>query len=68
MKQKKWLGSGTCDICGTIDKDFFVDGRFKASSTWALMCSKCWSTKGCGQLGLGHGQKYDAKTKEKLEG
>ena len=67
----KWSGSTICDICkrpaGSVsDKPWFVDGRTD-QGPWALMCPVCFEIFGVG-LGLGKGQKYDAKTREKIEG
>jgi hypothetical protein len=66
--KKKWMGSSCkCDFCGKDPKKFFVDGR-TTFGPWALMCEKCYPSHGTGQLGLGYGQKYDAKTREKIGG
>ena len=63
----KWLGTlDGCQICGMEVGDTFVDGR-TVHGPWAIMCEVCHKTHGVG-LGTGKGQKYDTKTKEKLEG
>ena len=64
---KKWLGIVTnCDICHTPFTDVFIDGR-TITGPWALMCPSCHEKHGVG-IGAGIGQKYDAITKEKMEG
>ncbi len=55
-------GRSCCDIC-TADTEpgkveYFVDGKVKGVSAWALMCPVCFERFGVG-LGLGLGQKYD---------
>lgn len=67
---KKWMGATRCDFCSAALSlsPWFVNGRVSGRGMWALMCHKCWATHGCGNLGTGHGQKYDGKTLEKLEG
>jgi hypothetical protein len=65
----KWLSAhDECDICKTDLKlvKYFVDGNTIYGS-WALMCPSCHKRYGKG-LGVGKGQKYDAKTRECLEG
>ena len=68
---KKWLSAyDECDIChGPIKgkTKFFVDGKLKSHSCWALMCDKCFKIHGAG-LGCGLGQKYSSATAELLEG
>ena len=64
---KKWMGSTTCDFCGEKPKKYFVDGK-TTYGPWALMCEKCYCTYGLAKLGLGYGQKYNAKTHEKIGG
>ncbi len=63
---KRWSGSAVCDLCGETSTDYFVDGRMKNLSVWAVMCSRCWDINGVGRLGRGYGQKYAAQTLEKL--
>ena len=66
---KKWLGKvDKCELCGTDLNDliYFVDGRTK-DGPWGLMCEICHGLYGVG-LGTGKGQKYDAVTKEKIDG
>lgn len=66
---KKWRGKqAKCDICKVrfSNQPWFVDGRLRTGS-WALMCARCYEQYGIG-IGTGRGQKYDAVTKEKLEG
>jgi hypothetical protein len=63
----KWMGSNpTCDICGKKPKEWFVDGKTKMGP-WALMCERDFPKMGVG-IGPGRGQKYDAKTMNKIEG
>lgn len=68
MATKKWLGSRqqTCDVCYNKFGDSFYDARLPLGH-WALICHECFMNLGC-KLGLGCGQKYDAKTLEKLDG
>lgn len=69
-KKKKWIGTwpAECDICRfPLNKgSYFVDGK-TVSGPWALMCPKCFKFYGIG-LGTGKGQKYNSKTREKMEG
>ena len=65
----KWLSpADECDLCGLPleDYDHFVDGK-TTMGPWALMCPLCHASYGKG-IGTGLGQKYDSKTKEKIEG
>ncbi len=68
---KKWLSEyDECDICHDPIKErveYFVDGKLKGNSCWALMCPVCFKKHGAG-LGCGLGQKYDGTTAELLEG
>ena len=58
---KQWCGSNPiCDFCQCVPDEFFVDGKTKMGP-WAIMCKKCFKVYGT-KLGLGYGQKYDAKT------
>lgn len=55
-----------CDIChGPID-EWFVDGKTRFGP-WGDMCKQCFGMYGIG-LGTGKGQKYDARTGEKIAG
>ena len=65
---KKWLGDlpATCNICNKPLATTFFDGKTQMGP-WAIMCSSCHKVHGIG-LGTGRGQKYDAKTKEKVAG
>lgn len=59
MRRKIWYGNvDKCDLCGQEIKDFFVDGKLKYRSSWAIMCPSCFKRLGEG-LGLGKGQKYE---------
>lgn len=68
---KKWLSNfDKCDICEAPIKgvaEYFVDGKMRYYSSWALMCPTCFKTHGAG-IGYGVGQKYDGTTGELLEG
>ncbi|MCK9410579.1 MAG: hypothetical protein M0R68_15730 [Bacteroidetes bacterium] len=67
---KKWLGpQDRCDICSTpFDMiPWFADARLR-TGCWAIVCPDCNRDFTCGKFGPGFGQKYDAKTKIKLEG
>lgn len=68
MAAKMWRGSKPedCDTCGAdISNTGFVDGK-TTMGPWAMMCFACHERCGVG-LGLGRGQKYNAKL-EKVEG
>jgi len=60
----KWLGTTPvkCDCCTREPRKFFVDGKTRFGP-WMIMCDECFSQFGVG-LGLGKGQKYDAKSLE----
>jgi hypothetical protein len=64
----KWFGSEPkkCDLCNKDFKKFFIDGK-TVMGQWGLLCQKCHFESGVG-LGVGRGQKYDLKTKVKVEG
>lgn len=68
---RKWLSEyNKCDICHKPIKgvvEYFVDGKIKGHSCWALMCDKCFKIHGTG-LGVGVGQKYHGTTAELLAG
>lgn len=71
MKKKMWLGSQTaCELCHTpfTDIDWFADAYLRTLRTWAIVCPDCHEEHTGGRFGIGVGQKYDAKTKEKMEG
>jgi len=66
----KWLGTAPdkCQVCG-IDLSqlkYFIDGRLKING-WAIMCVGCHAQYGTG-LGVGRGQKYEVKSRLKVEG
>jgi hypothetical protein len=66
----KWQSQAdNCDLCGVefSKQQYFVDGKIKTISQWALMCPKCHLLLGDG-IGLGKGQAYDSKTKECISG
>lgn len=69
--KKKWLGTwpANCDLCKEDLRRFkeFYDARIIGSTTWAIMCPKCFNNLGVG-LGTGLGQQYDSKTLEKING
>lgn len=67
-KVKKWHGNTVCGFCtrNATQYNYFIDGKTIFGS-WALMCLECFEKYGVG-LGRGLGQKYDAKTLEKVEG
>lgn len=63
----KWSSDTTCDFCkkdATQVGDIFYDGK-TILGPWALMCKNCFRKYGVG-LGLGRGQMYDSRTKEKI--
>lgn len=68
MKEKvKWMSEVTvCDICHKPFGKYFIDGK-TAFGPWGLMCETCHNTFGYG-VGCGNGQKYNTKTKVKVEG
>jgi hypothetical protein len=49
----------SCDICRCelAGRGMFVDGRLRADTRWAFMCSKCFGSHGT-RLGCGHGQLF----------
>jgi hypothetical protein len=55
-----------CEVCKKDVGDVFYDAKLDGGP-WALMCEECFDTRGAG-LGMGMGQKYDAKTSKKLAG
>lgn len=64
----KWLGNQTrCEVCGRYlsTTEYFVDGKTK-NGPWAIMCPDCYDEIGCG-VGIGKGQIYNSKTREKIE-
>lgn len=68
----KWLSPRPveCQIChnllGFKNTKTFVDGRL-INGTWAIMCISCHRKHGTG-FGIGHGQKFDYDTLEKVRG
>lgn len=56
-----------CDICGNAIGATFVDGKTRPGGQWGIMCDRCHRLHGVG-LGTGKGQKYDSKTREKIDG
>jgi hypothetical protein len=71
MKTQKWISPfDKCDICENKIKgvaEFFVDGKIKNATCWALMCPTCFRDHGVG-IGYGVGQKYNGTNGELLEG
>lgn len=71
MAKKKWMGDlpPVCNICDESipDEEYFIDGRIRGVTSWAIMCVNCHAKHGAG-LGTGYGQLYDVKTKVKVEG
>ena len=60
-----WTGSESkCDVCAQPFKKYFIDGVHECGK-WLLMCEICFVSQGLG-LGLGIGQVYDTKTRQKL--
>lgn len=59
---KVWSGSPpcTCELCGDVIIDEFVDGKLR-EGPWALMCPGCHSRHGDG-FGTGRGQLYERRT------
>mgnify|MGYP001602994687 CR=1 FL=1 len=65
--KNKWYGPAElCDICDGVLAKVFIDGKTH-KGPWAVMCDPCHRLHGVG-IGLGKGQKYNAKTRVKLEG
>lgn len=63
---KKWVGSiPLCCACGQKPQTWFVDGQSK-HGPWGVFCEPCWRFHGAGALGLGRGQRYDAKSGNQL--
>jgi len=72
MKKKKWLGTwpAQCDLCQTqlADYSWFADCVIPSTGyRWGLVCPSCYTKEQC-QCGTGFGQRYDARTLEKVEG
>ena len=68
----RWMGGipEKCDLCGKKirgSEKVFYDAAISENGPWGNICSSCFSEIG-GQLGLGKGQKYDAKTGVQLSG
>lgn len=72
-RPKQWKGSEPvrCDACNEPFGEFFVDGRTHPDSPWrgkwGLLCVSCHAAHGVG-FGLGRGQKYETKSRNKVEG
>ena len=49
-----------CDICHRTLMRTFVDGK-TTMGPWAIMCPTCRLACGPGRLGVGRGQKYEAR-------
>ena len=64
-----WIGDTHCQVCHkrTEDDPYFYDAKTILQGRWATLCQTCFDNIGIG-LGTGLGQKYDSKTKEKVEG
>lgn len=64
----KWCGEvpTNCDICRGLIGKAFIDGK-TVMGPWANMCESCHALHGVG-LGTGRGQKFCAKTRDKLNG
>jgi hypothetical protein len=70
---KIWHGKqDECDLChiSFMDIPWFADAqcRFAHRRQWAIVCPHCHAQRTSGKFGISIGQKYDAKTKIKLEG
>lgn len=70
-EKKQWRGDPlACNFCEqtgvVLDTESFVDGMTKMGP-WAVMCDSHFIRFGVG-VGPGQGQRYDAKTGEKIEG
>lgn len=66
-KQRQyWVGQipTTCDTCRRPINKTFYDARLP-NGYWVCVCHACFLKYNC-RLGTGTGQKYDAKTGEKL--
>jgi hypothetical protein len=68
---KKWMGAVPemcqCGNCRLPLKEQFVDGRDPRTGMWGIFTVTCFKRMG-GTYGTGRGQRYDAKTLEKVEG
>lgn len=62
MSAKVWTGTPpcTCDVCGDVILNEFVDGKTTQNGCWALMCPQCHVSVGSG-LGVGRGQRYELR-------
>ena len=65
---KQWMSPipTECDICYAKIGDIFYDAK-TIYGPWGCLCEKCFKLHGVG-LGIGLGQKYDAKTKLVIKG
>ena len=63
----KWLSElpNNCQVCGKPFGKHFYDAN--TGMGWGLICDNCFKSHGC-SLGIGKGQKYDTKTREKVGG
>lgn len=54
----KWLSPvpKNCDLCGTLIKTVFVDGKTRMGP-WGCLCPLCHLHQGYG-FGVGRGQRY----------
>lgn len=69
-EKRKWLSTvGYCDLCNTDlnNEQVFYDCQIPTYGHWGLICHNCFKGHRC-KTGTGAGQKYDTKTREKLEG
>jgi len=55
-----------CDICKHPAEEYYVDGK-TVFGPWANMCIACHKIHGVG-LGINKGQKYNVKTRNKVDG
>lgn len=55
-----------CDICKHPAEEYYVDGK-TVFGPWANMCIACHKIYGVG-LGINKGQKYNVKTRNKVDG
>lgn len=65
-----WQGKLTCDLCGQSVQqgcDWFADANVPRLGGWALCCQHC-ATSYDVKFGTGKGQKFNAQTREKIEG
>jgi hypothetical protein len=60
MAERYWIGevSEVDDFGDEIEREF-IDGK-TVNGSWAIMTPKSWHAHGCGKLGTGYGQRYQA--------